>query len=91
MSVFKSEDNNELIVTCTCGCDEMLHIAVLKIDDDCYSNVMYSSPSKDSFKLKLEKIWSILRGKDYYYHDVLMTKDEYKTFCEWVINSDIGV
>lgn len=33
---------------------------------------------------KLEKIWAIIRNKDFYYSDILMTKDEFNEFREYI-------
>lgn len=31
-------------------------------------------------KLKLQKIWAIIRDKDFYYSEVCMTKEEFQDF-----------
>ena len=36
------------------------------------------------FRKKLEKIWAIIRNKDFYYSDVLMTKDEFDEFRKYI-------
>lgn len=30
-----------------------------------------------AFKIKMRKIWCILRNKDYYYSDVILTKEDF--------------
>ena len=33
---------------------------------------------------KLKKIWKILIGKDFYYSEIIMTKDEYEEFKGYI-------
>lgn len=40
MSVLKSEDGKDLMVSCSCGCDNGVHINIKK-DDDEYAWVTY--------------------------------------------------
>ena len=32
------------------------------------------------FKTKLKKIWSIIRNKDFYYSEIIMSKEEFDKF-----------
>ena len=36
------------------------------------------------FKLKCKKIWCILRGKDYTYSEILVSKEEFKDLQEYI-------
>ena len=36
------------------------------------------------FYKKLEKILAIIRNKDFYYSDIIMTKDEFNEFREYI-------
>lgn len=40
--------------------------------------------NKDLFFEKLKKIWAIICNKDFYYSDIVLTKDDFKEFKEWV-------
>ena len=33
---------------------------------------------------KLKKIWAIICNKDFYYSDIVMTKEDFKEFKEWI-------
>lgn len=93
MAILKNKDGTELLVDCFCGCDEGIRF---RIDKDCfdyycfmaYTNGNFYKEQNDSFygviHRKLKKIWAIIRNKDYYYADVVMTKDEFEEFREYI-------
>ena len=95
MAVMISEDKKDLIVTCKCGCQEAIHI---KIDDEdkdsdyyaiqTYMNGNWYRDQGDrvlrTIGRKLKKIWAIIRNKDYYYSDVVMSKEDFEQFKSWV-------
>lgn len=95
MAVMISEDKKDLIVTCKCGCQEAIHI---KIDDEdkdsdyyaiqTYMNGNWYRDQGDrvlrTIGRKLKKIWAIIRNKDYYYSDVLMSREDFKKFKEYI-------
>ena len=94
MAVFKSNDNNnELIVTCGCCCDESMRITIWHNHPDDYAFIGYLNGRFYSeqecgvlgtIKKKFKKIWAILMNKDYYYSDIRMNKAEFETFKEWI-------
>lgn len=101
MSVLKSEDDKDLIVTCRCGCDEGLHIRIehddpaVNIDPEndiyCYATCLNSNWYRDQGKKmkyviwdKLKKIWAIIRNKDFYYSEILMTRKDFEVFREYI-------
>lgn len=93
MAVLKSKDGNDMLIDCCCGCD---HGIRLKIDkDDCnyycfmtYTNGCFYRDQNDSvwrvIRKKLRKIWAIIRNKDYYYSDIVLTKYEFEEFREYI-------
>ena len=92
MALLFDKENQELIVTCDCGCEEAIHI---KIDVDEEINLVaflsymngkfYNSNSCwETIKNKCKKIWAIIRNKDYYYSDVLFTIEEFLEFREYL-------
>lgn len=93
MSILKSDDGKELIVTCSCGCDDGVHI---RIDKDMYDDYAYFTYINSNFyhdqektigfviKQKLKKIWTIIRNKDFYYSDIRMTKKDFEVFREYI-------
>ena len=94
MAVFMTEDKQELIVTCNCGCMDSFCIKVYEEEDcDLYGyagfmkndfNTEYDKNPWRAFKIKMKKIWCILCGKDYYYSDVIMTKEDFERFKAYV-------
>lgn len=91
MPVLISKDNKELIISCNCGCENALHISI-EGEEDTFSFLSYMNGNfyreqesiKHSFKSKIKKIIAIIRNKDYYYSDIVMTLDDWETFKEWV-------
>ena len=75
MSVLRTEDGRELILTCRCGYDDGIHF---KIDKD-FEDYMYMTYTNGNFYRdqdngffrtlgrKLRKIFAILFNQDYYY------------------------
>jgi hypothetical protein len=95
MALLLSEDKKELVVTCKCGCQDAIHI---KIDDtdkelDEYGFITYINGNwyRDqddrvlmSLERKIKKIWTVIRNKDYYYSDVLMSSDDFMKLKEYI-------
>lgn len=96
MAVFFNKDKSELIVSCMCGCDESMHIKVnTEYDSFAYMSYLngnfYSEQNKSIFgviKEKAKKIWAIIRNKDFYYSDIIMSKEDWKEFKEFVNSYD---
>ena len=94
MAVMKSKDGKDLIIDCDCGCDEGLRIRV-KRDNDSYFFLSYTSGNfyKEQgytvwrvLRLKLKKIWRIIRGKDYCYSEICMSKTDFQEFQAYISN-----
>ena len=88
MAVFKNFSEDELIINCKCGCDEGIHFAI-KNENDSYCFVSFTNGNfykeqKHPFREKLKKIWAIIRNKDFYYSDIIMTKEDFNNFTEWI-------
>lgn len=92
VSILKSDDGKDLIVSCSCGCDNGVRINI-KMDDDEYAWVTYMNGNwyRDQNKKiiyilrdKLKKIWAIIRSKDFYYSELLMTRKDFETFREYI-------
>ena len=94
MAVLKNKDGKELYVDCCCGCNDGIRFKVDKDDDfDYYCFMTYTSGNFYGeqgetmwrvMRKKFEKIWAIVRNKDYYYSDIVMTKDEFEEFKEYI-------
>ena len=87
MTVLKSKNENELILSCKCGCDEGIRVKI-DIDDEDYCYQTYISGNfykeQGTFVDKLRKIWAIIRNKDFYYSEIILTKDEWEEYKEWI-------
>ena len=95
MAVMISDNKKELIVTCKCSCQDTIHI---KVDDkdkdaDYYAIQTYMSGNWYRYQedtvircigRKLKKSWAIIRNKDYYYSDVLMSRDDFRKYKEYI-------
>lgn len=92
MSVLSSKDKKELIITCNCGCDDSVCIKIDKADHYYYCIITYLNGNfyrdqKSVFQYiikKLKKIWAIIRNKDYYYSDIIMNKEEFEEFRDYI-------
>ena len=88
MTVFKNFKDDELIVSCKCGCDEGIHFKIHDYGDGDYAFLTYTNGNfytqQRSFFEKLKKIWAIIRNKDFYYSDIVLTKEDFKEFKEWI-------
>jgi hypothetical protein len=93
MAVLKSNDNTNLIISCKCGCDEGIRFQIDKDDYDMY-NIMtylngrfYAEQCETFWQVlckKLKKICAVIRNKDFYYSEIVMTKDDFVEFKEYV-------
>lgn len=87
MATLKSKDNKEIIITCDCNCDEGIRV---KIDesygDYCYLTYISGNWYKEQNVLskKLKKIWNIIRNKDFYYSEVVMSKEDFEEYKKWI-------
>lgn len=93
MAALKNKDGTELYIDCHCGCNEGIRFKVDKEDFDYYCFMTYTNGNffkeqGDTFYYvaykKLKKIWAIIRNKDHYYSDIVMTKDEFNEFREYI-------
>ncbi|MBR4023450.1 MAG: hypothetical protein IKI94_12830 [Ruminococcus sp.] len=78
---------NEHVIFCECGCGNGV---VLKADNEeselslqLVSDNFYTKQT-NVFWEKLKRIWFIIRGKEYRYFDILISKDELKEFKNFV-------
>ena len=93
MSVLKNKEGNELLLDCNCGCDNGIRFRIDKDDHEWYCCMSYTNGNwyRDScqtffhvLRKKLRKIWAIIRSKDYHYSELMLTKEEFETFCEYI-------
>lgn len=90
----KDDTKHEMIVTCRCGCDQAAHFTIWNDGDyDMYSMIsymngnFYSEQNRTVWRIirdKFKRIWAIIRNKDYYYSDIVMDKEEWEQFKEFI-------
>lgn len=92
-SILKSKDGKDLIMTCTCGCEDSIHFTIDTSDPDFYCCMSYMSgnwyrdqneSARDVFRRKCKKIWRIIRNKDHHYSDIHMRPEDFDLFREYV-------
>ncbi len=97
MSILRSDDREELIIDCNCGCDEGLRMRVNKHDDNMFFVVTYLSGhfqyKQDQtifgvIKTKLKKIWRIITNQDYCYSEVCMSRRDLHELSEYFAELD---
>lgn len=93
MAVLKNKDGTELLIDCSCGCDTGMRFRIDKEDADNYAFLSYTNGNwyrdtsdtiRGTIRRKLKRIWAIIRNKDYHYSDILMTKEEFDTFKQYI-------
>lgn len=81
---------DEFTTFCTCGCGNGIILKAERVDNDTslqlVSDNFYivQNKGKMSLKEKIKRIWHIITGKEYYYFDILIHKDELQEFKEFV-------
>ena len=95
MAVFLTENKKEMIIDCKCGCEDTIHIKVDDSDKDVneyaiqtYMNSNWYRDQDDRILRvigrKLKKIWAIIRNKDFYYSELILTKEDFKKYKEYI-------
>lgn len=93
MAVLKNADGTELLVDCSCGCNDGFRFKIDKLDCEWYCFMSYTNGAfyrdqEDTFfrvlHKKLRKIWAIIRNKDFYYGEVSMTKADFEVFRNYL-------
>ena len=95
MSVFFTNDKKELILNCCCGCDSSIKFTVQPDSNDDYVFIsflhsdFYTEQEKSFFRTtgkKLKKIKAILTNKDYNCNELVLKKDDFNAFVEYINN-----
>ena len=95
MAVYLTENKKEMIIDCKCGCEDTIHIKVDDSDKDVneyaiqtYMNSNWYRDQDDRILRvigrKLKKIWAIIRNKDFYYSELILTKEDFKKYKEYI-------
>jgi len=89
--IFYSNNKNECVVSCHCGCGDSVQMVIEHDSTEPDSGYFYQILMDSAWNFeqygwlwRLKKIWRILRNKDYYYSEIGMTKKEFEEFKEWI-------
>lgn len=93
MAVYKAINKDAVSVTCDCSCGNGMEF-IINRDSDFYALIMamngnFYRDQNGAFRVlkkKLEKIWCIIRNKDFYYSEVIMSEKQFDDFKN-VINT----
>ena len=104
MAILRSSNGKDLMVNCNCGCGEGVHIRIecdpVDVDNPntdtfayvtCLNANWYRDQNMsiiDVVRVKLKKIWAIIRNKDFYYSEILMSRNDFETFREYINEID---
>lgn len=99
MPAFITKDKKELILDCKCGCDDAMKFIVDLEDADSdiimfatfLTSKWYSKQKTLRYRFadKVKRIWKVLRNKDYCYAEQVLTKEDFKTFKEYINQFDV--
>ncbi|BFK11879.1 hypothetical protein F140042L4_20370 [Coprococcus phoceensis] len=96
MSIMMSKDKKELIVACKCLCGDTVHFCKIEDTDDTEKEYAFMTYLNSNWyndqdkkigrviKDKLKKILGIIRNKDYYYSDIVMSKEDFQQFKDYI-------
>ena len=85
----KEELFNKFVYECSCGCTE-LHFDQWKDDGVAFISLMtpaWNAGKYSGFKNALKIIWTVLRGKQYYFYEIVLEDNgKLNEFKEFVAN-----
>jgi len=91
--ILTNKKENELIISCKCGCGDGLHLRIEQCPFDesyaimSYINSNFYRDQNGAFRtllMKIKKIWCIIRNKDYHYSDTILSKDEFQELKDYI-------
>lgn len=89
MAVLRNKDNTEFYIDCDCTCDTGIRFRINKDEFDEYCFMSYTSGNfyteqSGTLRKKLKKLWAIIRNKDFYYSDIILNKEQFEEFKEYL-------
>lgn len=91
--LYFNKEKNAFYINCACGCEEALTFRIVPPYDEKDTDYAFITYSRGSFYAeqntildriykKLSRIWAIIRNKDYYYSDIILTKEDFNQFVD---------
>lgn len=84
----------DINISCNCGCGNGFSFTFRIEDDDDFDYVYLSTFSSGFYanqckflkilKRRIQAAWLMLRGKEFYLHEVVLTKEQWKDFVKAV-------
>lgn len=88
--IFTNKKDDELIITCNCGCGNGLHWSAGSWDadgEDCYLSLVemnWYAMQRSRIKSYFRRLWKALRGKEYYLTEMILKKAEVEEFAAFL-------
>lgn len=90
-----NKEKTAFYISCACGCDEAITFRIVTPCDEKDTDYAFITYSRGSFYAeqntfwdkickKLSRIWAIIRNKDYYYSDIILTKEDFTQFVDYL-------
>lgn len=93
MAFMRNREGDEVVIDCTCGCNDGIRIKINKYDEDDYCIASYvngnfyrdqSTGFWSCLGKKIKKMWRIFWNKDFYYSEIIMTKKDFEEFRNYI-------
>lgn len=98
MAVLAGETNDlykyGIFVNCGCGCGDGVLIRIDDSEKEHDQYALWEFINSDWYRAqygafgvlieKLRRIWRIIRNKEYYYSDIIMSKEDFEKFREYI-------
>lgn len=86
--IYTNKTTNEFIVNCNCGCSDGMEFKFTSDDEinqyyiDLIASKFYTEQNTGwaRFKWTVKKIWKIVRGKDFYYSEIILNEERWNEF-----------
>ena len=88
--IYTNKENNELIISCDCGCGSGLLWNATKFDEEDEQYFVYLTEhswyAKQTGRIRpyIKRLWNALRGKEYYLTELVMTKSEVAEYADFL-------
>jgi len=80
MAVMKTKDEKEIYINCNCSCGNGCSIKLWDLFGDGKDVSISFVHQGGRPQRRLQRIWSAIRGKDFYWSEILLNEEEWKEF-----------
>ena len=88
--IYTNKENDELIISCDCGCGTGLLWQAKKFDDEaeqyflCLTEHSWYAKQTGRVKPYFKRLWNAIRGKEHYLTELVMTKYEVAEYADFL-------